>query len=820
MTAIRFGGPSIPDATEFRTALYELSADKFMAQGRFWTVILQDELATAYLDCPGEAVNTLKGEVIEELDAILDAAQCKVWKGLVITTVWTKPGIAGANVHEIAQLIEAGDGNAIVDAVEKVKQVLLKLSKLRIPTVAMMNGKKWLGGGFELSTFCDYRIGTPELEVGLPEVKLGIFPGAGGTQTVPRLMARRTDAIDFITGLKNLSAEDALSKGLIDEIADDGKLWDAVLTYCMKSDSARRSLRKRLLRRTKARRAFQTVSELKGLIGRRRGKVAMETLMPSLMERMGGSGRYWLLQSINQLIKGKTITSSALTAARLVMESRDLPLEEGLQRESQAFAQEALSPFARGATFLFTHKGGAREAFAHVDIPEVTALGIVGAGGPMGAGIAALYAAAPEIKKLVLIDIKQELLETTLRRIEKHLGKLAEDERKSALAKIVTATDYAPLADCQAIIEAVPEKVQLKQAIYGKIHAIMGSRKYFLFTNTSALDLDLLSEGMSNASQFGGMHFFNPPEQMMVVEVPRARFTSDETMAVAMHLASIAGKAPIPCANKPGFVVNRILGPYLVMTAWLLAMGVAPEEIDKAMKHAGAPMGPTVLLDTVGVDIAASVASTLASAFGQRLALPEDGQNVLKFLLDRKELGKKTGSGIYVWENGKPKRGKGGRLEVNPALLAAFPQLGDEKKTNKTMARESIQYLLLGAVINEALRAAEDGVVAPQHLKWIDVAFSFGTGVDAVYGGPLHHLDAWGVRTFERLTKVIANCGSESWRRLFAPCPLLTQLADTGRSFASCQARAADPAASVQHAAGEPAARPNGGLRGPYELLL
>lgn len=796
MTAIRFGGPSIPNATtEFRTALYELSAEKFMAQGRFWTVILQDELATAYLDCPGEAVNTLKGEVIEELDAILDAApKCKGWKGLVITTAWTKPGIAGANVHEIAQLIEAGDGNAIVDAVEKVKQVLLKLSQLPIPTVAKMNGKKWLGGGFELSTFCDYRIGTPELEVGLPEVKLGIFPGAGGTQAVPRLMARRTDAIDFITGLKNLNAEDALSKGLIDEIAgSDGKLWDAVLTYCTRSDSARRSLRKRSWRRTKARRAFQTISELKGLIGRRRGKVAMETLMPSLMERMGSSGRYWLLQSINQLIKGKTITSSALTAARLVMESRDLPLEEGLQRESQAFAQEALSPFARGATFLFTHKGGAREAFAHVDIPEVTALGIVGAGGPMGAGIAALYAAAPEIKKLVLIDIKPELLETTLRRIEKHLGKLAEDKRKSALAKIVTATDYAPLADCQAIIEAVSEKVQLKQAIYGKIHAVMGSRKYFLFTNTSALDLDLLSEGMPNASQFGGMHFFNPPEAMAVVEVPRGLASSDEATAVAMHLAAIAGKAPIPCANKPGFVVNRILGPYLVMTAWLLAMGVAPEEIDKAMKHAAAPMGPTVLLDTVGVDIASSVASTLASAFGQRLALPEDGQNVLKFLLDRKDLGKKTGTGIYVWENGKPQRDRKGKLVINPALLEVFPDLG----TNKTMARESIQYLLLGAVINEALRAVEDGVVAPQHLKWIDVAFSFGTGVDAVYGGPLHHLDAWGVRTFERLTKVIANCGSESWRRLFAPCRLLTELADTGQSFVSHQARAADFAARL-----------------------
>lgn len=788
---------------QFKSALLALSANSPTATGEFWTVMRRnDNIVAAYLDCRDDQVNTLTSGVIDELELIVnEAAGNWSWKGLVITTTKDKPGIAGANVLQIADLIAEGNSREIVNATDRIKEIFLKLSRLPIPTVAMMNGASWFGGGFELAAFCDYRIGTHSLKVGLPEVKLGLIPGAGGTQMVPRLMARLTDAVEFITGI-SLSAPEALHKGLIDEIASDEiGMWHAAAQYCFKNASARRRLRRRLRWGTKMRRAWQTARELTGLFGPRAGKVVMETLAPSLLEKLGGPGRYWLLKSIELMIKSKTITSAPLTAARLVVDSRDLSLDEGLMYESQGFASECLSPVARGAMFLFTNKKGARDAFAGVEIPAIDTLGIIGAAGPMGAGIAALYAAAPEIKKLVLIDIAEEPLKDTLLRIEKHLADLPDGRRQAALAKIVTGTVYDLLADCQAIIEAVPEKLALKRSVYKQIAAVMDARpdsgrKCFLFTNTSALDLDQLAMSMEgglevgafsgDAGHFGGLHFFNPPEAMNVVEVPRAQCTTNETMAVAVYLAAIAGKAPIPCANKPGFVVNRILGPYLVMTAWLLAMGVAPEEIDKAMRHAGAPMGPTVLLDKVGVDIAASVAATLGAAFGTRMSLPEDELNVLKFLLDNKHLGEKTGAGIYLWQDGKPARDSKGRLVINPALQQAFPNLGE----NKTMARESIQYLLLGAVINEALRAAEDGVVAPQHLKWIDVGFSFGTGVDAVYGGPLHHLDAWGVRTFDSLTRAIAASGQESWRQLFVPCALLEQLSAKGECFESWRTRA------------------------------
>lgn len=802
-------------------SLESLGANQGVWLGEYWAVKVQEGVLTATLDCPGDKVNTLKRRVIEELGEIILEQRTReantprrAWRGLIITSSPEKSGIAGANILEIKELVDAGDANAIIATTEAAKEILCRLMRLECVTVAAMNGTAWLGGGLELACFCDYRIAATGIKVGLPEVFIGIFPGLGGTQTVPRLMPRLTDAIEFVTSGKSISGADALEKGLVDELVDEGNLLARARAYCLKLRLSQRIGRAALRVKTKTCRARQTARELKGLTGRGRGKVMMETVMPSLMEHLGGTGRHWLLQSIHQVIRDKTLLSAPHSAAQLVMKSRELSLEEGLALESQLFANEALSPFARGLLFLFASKQGAHDAFKDVTLPSIKNIAVVGAGGPMGAGIAALYAACGEIEKLVMIDIKQEVLDAALARVEKHLGKLDEDERRKALKKIVTATDYEVLADADVVIEAVPEKVELKKSIYKQIAEAMEKHRpwhptystasgigkvsqfrkpYFLFSNTSALDLNLLAADLGDqAGRFGGLHFFNPPEAMQVVEVPRAAATTDETMAVGVYLASIAGKAPIPCANKPGFVVNRILGAYLVMTDWLLSMGVPPEDIDKAMKHGGVPMGPTVLLDLVGVEIGASVARTLSGAFGTRMSLPgadtgsgTNGVNVIEILLGLKDLGQKTGRGIWVWHDGKQARDARGKPLVNPALLEAFPTMGE----NKTMARETIQYLLLGAVINEALRAVEDGVVAPEHLAWIDVAFSLGTGIDAVYGGPLHHLDAWGVRTFERLSSVIARCGDESWRSLFTPCALLTQLACDGESFESFRKR-------------------------------
>lgn len=799
-------------------------------------------VCTLTLSVPG-AVNTIRQEVLENLDRALDVmAADRSCRGLIITTDFDKPGIAGADIKAIHALQQSDDVDAFVKVTEEGKRILGRLSKMPFPTVAAINGA-WRGGGFEMALFCNHILGIsgavqPSV-VQLPECMVGLIPGFMGNIHVAQRVARLTDAVEFVAGMKSLKASEAAELGLIDGLCDNyEQMLASAETYCLMSASSRKILKESLRVQTKWRRAVRTVGELKGLFGRNRGKVLMDVVAPSVMEHfsatlvgvaffyevlatiIGGPNAYgwlatmlvgpnlfvtlmlalvctvgssfdasmrqWLGQMVVLQIKAKTILSGPVSAASLIMQARDVPANVLSGMESKFFAQEARSPFGRGLVSLFVLKSGARDAFADVSAPEVKHLAVVGAGGPMGSGIAALAAAAESIERLVLIDIDQVALARALRRIEKYLDKseLPEHKKAIALAKIVTTIDYAELADCDVIVEAVKEIEELKRRVYAQIMEVMDDRAeqkpWFLLSNTSALDLDFLSmELLDQAKRFGGLHFFNPPEQMSVVEVGCGHATTSETMAVGVRLVAALNKSPLPVFNKRGFKINRELGPYLVMLAHLLAEGVPPEDIDNAIKHSGAPMGPAVLLDKVGADIVDSVAKTLLASLGNRMALPADDRNVLAILLKLGDLGEKTGCGIYVWENGKPARDKKGKLIVNPALKAAFPGLGE----NKTFSREAIQALLLGAIANEAVRVIEEGVLAGEHRKYGDAAFVLGTGLTGVWGGPIGYVNAMGVRTFARLSRIIARTGDESWRLNFQPCDLLLEHERTGKDF-------------------------------------
>lgn len=787
---------------------------------------------TLLLNTPGP-VNTVQPAVLQDLDRILDALeQSGHCRGLVLSTPFDKPGIAGADINEIYALQGGSDVNAFVKVTSEAKRILSRLGNMSFPTVAAINGA-WRGGGFEMALFCNHIFGIGGTEqtslVQLPECLVGLIPGFKGSIHVARRMARLTDAVEFVASFKALGAGDACAQGLIDGLCSDyEQMLASAQRYCLLSVSGRKVLAESLRYQVKCRRALRTAGELKGLFGKGRNKVLMDVLAPSILEHFGAtlvwlgffyevlatvvtgpnvhgwfvtmlvgpnfyvtavlalaiaigasfdaSMRGWLAQMVVLTIKEKTNLSGPVSAATLIMQTRDLSDDVLSDMESQFFAQEARSSFGRGLVTYFVKKGGARDAFADVRAPAIKRLAVVGAGGPMGAGIAALAAAAESIEKLVLVDIKQDALAAALRRIEKHLAKsgLQPHQQAVALAKIVTALDYAALADCDAVIEAVPEKEGMKRETYAQILSVMAARAeqtpWFLFTNTSALDLDVLASDLGEqAMRFAGLHFFNPPEAMNVVEVGRAAATTDETMAVGVGLVNAIEKAPLPVFNKRGFKLNRELGPYLVMLAHLLAEGVPPEDIDKAIKHSGAPMGPGALLDKVGADIVASVATTLQAALGDRMALPAADRNVLAILLKLGHLGEKTGRGIYVWENGKQARDARGKLIINPALKEAFPALG----TNKTYSREAIQILLLGAIANEAVRVIEEGVVPAQFRTFGDAAFVSGTGLTAVWGGPIGYINALGVRTFAIRSRIIAGAGPETWRRNFEPCELL-----------------------------------------------
>jgi 3-hydroxyacyl-CoA dehydrogenase len=483
------------------------------------------------------------------------------------------------------------------------------------------------------------------------------------------------------------------------------------------------------------------------------------------------------------------VVTAPLAVIELAMKARDRSLKEGLDWETKLFAREAMGPFAQGILHYFTHKGGAKSAFSNVQAPVIKKLAILGAAGNMGAGIAAVYAASAQIEKLVLLDRDKKVVEEKWSRIEKYLRKRKFDDAavKAVRAKIVFTADYNDLFDAQAIIEAVFETVEVKQETLAKIAAVKAAQvvqqPYYVFTNTSALDLDELATVLGPlAKSFSGVHFFNPAEEMAGVEIVRAAQTSDETMAVGVQLVSIIDKSPVPCFNSPGFVVNRVLGPYLAIISWLLSWGVPPEAIDKAARQAGIVMGPTSLLDLVGADIALSVAKTLEAKLG--LPLPSNDRNVLHILVhELKQRGKKDKAGVWLYaDNGEKVRDAKGKGVLNPALLEKCDWLGK----NDSFSRQAIQQFLVDAVISEALKVVEEGVVAAEHLQWIDIAVVNGTSICGVYGGPLRQLDAEGVITFFRRARLIARTNEdEPWARIYQPGKLLTFLAKQRMSFES-----------------------------------
>jgi 3-hydroxyacyl-CoA dehydrogenase/enoyl-CoA hydratase/carnithine racemase len=774
--------------------------------------------------------------------------------------VATAKGLAGANLNEIFELIVLKDENLIIETIERVTAIFLRFQALPFPKVCAIEGE-WLGGGLEFSFYFDWRVAVSTLlkgkadakgkanakgkaddndkdtnRIGLPEPKVGVIQGFGGTYFVPRLTPRLTDAVDFLTSCKKVTTKRGFELGLIDELVSSSEQLIAMakqfcwtvsaelekaidskggdknnvrsaeeLTTLSHILSAHRQRRQRVVKRA---RGWQTRRDIGQALFPLQGNKLQKVLAPAIMEGSAG-GRKWLGRQMQQIARDTSVVTAPLAVIELAMKARDRSLKEGLDWETKLFAREAMGHFAQGILHYFTHKGGAKDAFGHVQVPVIKKLAILGAAGNMGAGIAAVYAASAQIEKLVLIDRDKKVVEMTWSRIEKYLRKRKFDDAavQAVRAKIVFTADYNDLADSQAIIEAVFETVEVKQEALAKIAAVKAAQAvqepYYVFSNTSALDLDELATVLGPLAQFFcGVHFFNPAEELDGVEIVRAAQTSDETMAVGVQLVNIIDKSPMPCFNSPGFVVNRVLGPYLAIVSWLLSWGVPPDAIDKAAKHAGIVMGPTTLTDLVGADIALSVANTLEEKLG--LPMPPDERNVLHILVhELKQRGKKDKAGIWLYDyHGEKVRDADGKGILNPALLKKCDWLGK----NDSFSGQAIEQFLGDAVINATLNVVEEGVVAVEHLQSIDIAVVNCTSICGAYGGPTRQLDAEGVITFYRRERLISRTNEgQPWAKIYQPGKLLTflneqrmsfenlrqELAATGESFAAYASRKA-----------------------------
>jgi 3-hydroxyacyl-CoA dehydrogenase/enoyl-CoA hydratase/3-hydroxybutyryl-CoA epimerase len=695
--------------------------------------IAANGIAVLTIDLPDAKVNTLGRRSMQELnDAIDKIAATQNVRGLVIASGKEDNFIAGADVAEIKKIQEQTQLEAY-EASQMGKQVFAKIDKLPFPVVAAINGT-CLGGGTELALACDFRIASNKAKIGLPEVMLGFVPGWGACVRLPKLLGVQK-ALELIMTGKVLDARKAWKIRLIDEVVDAAKLKERALEI---AGGAR------------PKRSSASLSEMAMTLALEKNPVGLNII------------RSQAYKSMMRQTKGKY--PAPKEALNLVIKSQKLPAEKAFEQESRAFSRLALTPVSRNLVDIFFAQTESKKLPANItEKPQLKTIGVLGAG-VMGAGIA--QACAKAGYKVIVKDVEDKFLEKGKATIKSLFDKIVErkrltrEEADKIIADMVFTTSYDQLADCDLVVEAVLEDLKIKRTALSELDRVI-QKSYVFATNTSSLSVDKIAEGTSDPSKVVGLHFFNPVHKMPLVEIVRGASTSDYALAAAMTVALKLDKTTVITSDSPGFVVNRILAPYLREAAVLAEEGVPIADIDKAMKSFGMPMGPLVLLDEIGLDVAGKVIHVMHDALGERMAPPAFLSEIEKLKL----LGKKGGKGIYLYdEKGKPD-------QVNPDVQACI------KASPNIKTAGEIQDRLVLLMLNEAARCLEEKVV--QEPGQLDLAMIFGTGFPPFLGGILKYADATGIDVVYSKLEFLARV----WGERYAPCRLLTQLAKERQTF-------------------------------------
>jgi 3-hydroxyacyl-CoA dehydrogenase/enoyl-CoA hydratase/3-hydroxybutyryl-CoA epimerase len=672
------------------------------------------------LDRPNSAANIFDMETLTELDVkVSDIGQRAA--GIVFISAKPSIFIAGADLHALESL----SGAALRDFIALGQQVISRIAALRIPTVAAIHGA-CVGGGYEMCLACTRRIATAArvTKIGLPETQLGILPAWGGSTRLPRLIGVPA-ALDIILGAKTLPAKAALKRGMIDDIVPQESLREAAIQWLAKPVS-------------RPRRHWQ-------IFDRASAAVAAPIAKRRMLEK--SRGHYPAL-------------SKALEVITLgIAES----IDASLQREREAVLQLAATPECRNLIRVFHLQERARKLRVP-DAPKavpIERVAVIGAG-LMGASIAQWLSARG--LRVLLRDIDPERVADGMRRIAglyRDAGKrrlLDAKEARNGMDRISPVTGETPLDAVDLVIEAAVEKMDLKKRIFARLDET--SAHALLATNTSALSITQLATATSQPQRVVGIHFFNPVHRMPLVEVITGEATSPQTAASAVRFVQSIGKMPVLVRDSPGFLVNRILLPYMVEAGDLFAQGGDVLEIDAAMLDFGMPMGPLRLIDEVGLDVAQDVAATLAGAFPGHMHLPA----VLDRMLAAGLLGKKSGRGFYVHAKGH-----------------ATPNADAAKYRGATVGlhldRAIMQRRMALLMVNEAARCIAEKVVAEP--ADVDFAMIMGAGFAPFRGGPLRYADSLGAPAIaEALREEAARSGAH-----FGPCDLIQEMSNTNRSF-------------------------------------
>jgi 3-hydroxyacyl-CoA dehydrogenase/enoyl-CoA hydratase/3-hydroxybutyryl-CoA epimerase len=633
-----------------------------------WQLELRNDIAWLTFDAEGQSANVLSHEAMQQLEQHLTTLAEKPLKGLVIRSAKRSGFIAGADVREFQQL---SDPAQAADLARAGQVVLGELAKLPFPSVAAIHGF-CLGGGLELALACTYRVARDDAatRLGLPEVRLGIHPGFAGTVRLPELIGD-LPALDLILSGRTVSGKQARRLGLVDDVVPERHLLRAA----------------EQLARTNS--------------GRRRA--AWWKRVPSWTPL-----RALIVKLLAKRVRHRAHPDHYPAPYRILDLWKQQAIEE---REAHSIGELLVSRTSRNLVHVFLI-GEELKRRGRADAHGIRHVHVVGAG-TMGGDIA-MWAAHKGFR-VTLQDQKPEILARALKRAHDFYRKKLKDPRavQDALDRLMPDLrgDGIPRADL--VIEAIVEKADVKRSLFREIEK-RARREALLATNTSSIPLETLAADLSDPSRLVGLHFFNPVARMQLVEIVRGEHSSDAALARARAFTGALDRLPLDVKSSPGFLVNRILTPYLLEAVKLAEEGVAPELIDRAATEFGMPMGPIELGDTVGLDICLSVAQVLAGPL--RLDVPKR----LAEVVAEGRLGKKTGHGFYKW-NAK------GRPQKPPA----------DRSTDVPVTERLVLRLL-----NEAVSCLREGVVVEPDA--VDAGMVYGTGFAPFLGGPMRYIASLG----------------------------------------------------------------------------
>lgn len=685
---------------------------------------IKQNVATLVFDLKDEKVNKLSFEILKEFDEKLNQIkEDSSIKALVIDSAKKDIFIAGADIKEIEKL---KDEKEVYEALMEVHEIFNKLENLQIPTIAYINGA-CMGGGLELALACKYRIITtnPKTKIAFPEVKLGIFPGFAGTIRAPKIIGL-INALDLILSGKTIDAKKAYKINLADTIFDDAQKEFMLEDFVKKA-----------------------------IYGTFEKKVSFNLLNYAPFNEFIFRKAYKNLEAkVNQDFKAPYI------ALEVIKATINKELEDSIKIEAKEFSKLAVTKESKNMIKLFFLFEKLNKNYEKTSNPISNA--VVLGNGVMGKGIIYLFSKYLKDVRIKLRDLSQahEILKDVAKIYDYSIKSrnMTKNQVDFKLNKISYTDKFVGFRNFDFIIEAIIEDEKTKKETYKELEKIINENT-IIATNTSSISIEKLGSEIKNKENFLGVHFFNPVNLMPLVEIIPTKHTSKETINKVCEMLISCGKTPIVVKDCAGFIVNRILLPYLNEAAFILEEGSKIERIDSIMKDFGMPMGPFTLADTVGIDIGYKVATILNEAYGSRMPI----SSIIEKMYEKNLLGVKTKAGFYEYES----KDKYSNVHVTSML----------ENNSRIFEEKEILERCLYIMINEASRCLEENIVTDASI--IDFAMITGTGFPAHKGGLLSYANEIGLKNIlESLRKFEKEYGER-----FKPSNLLVKLVEEYEDF-------------------------------------